>query len=508
MATPNRRRLEYLPLDEVKPAKRNPKLHDDASLDASLDRFGFTEPVLLDERTGRLVAGHGRLERLRQARDRGDAAPEGIQVLRDGTWKIPVIRGWASRDDAEAEAYLVASNRIVETGGWDLPELADLLGAVQSTDRGLEGVGYLDDDLDALLDSLRGPDDDLDGEPVPDRPTLNDRFLVPPFSVLDARQGYWLERKRQWLGLGFAGDDAGRAEKLTMAAASASDPSFYAKKRKVEATEGRELSTSEFLADYYEAPTGPASLANSGTSVFDPVLCEIAYRWFSPPDGRVLDPFAGGGVRGIVAGVLGRSYTGVDLSGAQLAQNRREAESLPVDLAAAPTWIEGDSRTIVPGLDSEFDLVFSCPPYADLEVYSDDPADLSTMKWADFVDAYREIIAASTARLVDDRFAVWVVGEVRASSGEYLGLIPETIAAFAAAGLSFYNEMILVTPVGSNPIRAGRQFSAGRKVGKTHQNVLVFVKGDSKRATEACGEVEVVADVASIFGEPLAPPEE
>jgi hypothetical protein len=67
----------------------------------------------------------------------------------------------------------------------------------------------------------------------------------------------------------------------------------------------------------------------------------------------------------------------------------------------------------------------------------------------------------------------------------------DTITAFHDAGAMLYNEAILVTAVGSLPIRVGRQFSAGRKLGKTHQNVLVFVKGDPRKATDACGVVDV-----------------
>jgi DNA modification methylase len=69
------------------------------------------------------------------------------------------------------------------------------------------------------------------------------------------------------------------------------------------------------------------SAGQSGTSIFDPVLCELAYRWFSPPAGLVLDPFAGGSVRGIVAAKLGRRYVGVDLSGrASRGERRAQAE--------------------------------------------------------------------------------------------------------------------------------------------------------------------------------------
>lgn len=227
----------------------------------------------------------------------------------------------------------------------------------------------------------------------------------------------------------------------------------------------------------------------SGTSIFDPVLCELAYRWFCPPGGLILDPFAGGSVRGIVAAKLGRWYVGVDLSARQIEANRKQAEAICGD--NRPLWNVGDSRNIdalCPGVQADF--VFSCPPYADLEVYSDDPQDLSTMPYPDFIEAYREIIKKSCAMLKDNRFACFVVGEVRDKKGNYYGFVPDTIKAFTDCGLKFYNEAILVTAVGSLPIRVGRQFEAGRKLGKTHQNVLVFIKGDAKKATADIGVVE------------------
>lgn len=163
-----------------------------------------------------------------------------------------------------------------------------------------------------------------------------------------------------------------------------------------------------------------------------------------------------------------------------------------------PRWIVGDSQDIATlAGDVDADLVFSCPPYADLEVYSDDPRDLSTMDYADFLVAYRKIIAAAVARLKPDRFACFVVGDVRDPKGFYRNFTGATVDAFEAAGARLYNEAILITAVGSLPIRAGKQFDAGRKLGKTHQNVYVFCKGDPKRATEACGIVEI-ADVGMI----------
>ncbi|MEO7178368.1 MAG: DNA methyltransferase, partial [Allosphingosinicella sp.] len=255
--------------------------------------------------------------------------------------------------------------------------------------------------------------------------------------------------------------------------------------------------TSADLTYHSAGCTDPVSVAiqetASGTSIFDPVLCEIAYRWFSPPSGLVLDPFAGGSVRGIVAAKLGRAYVGIDLSGRQLEANRRQAEQLLGPEDPAPRWIEGDSRELgsLPGSAVEADLIFSCPPYADLEVYSDNPLDLSTMPWAEFRVAYRECIANACERLRSDRFACFVVGEVRDRRGNYIDFVGETVQAFRDAGLEFYNEAILITAAGSLPIRAGKQFSASRKLGKTHQNILVFLKGNAKKAVAACGPVEV-----------------
>ncbi len=236
----------------------------------------------------------------------------------------------------------------------------------------------------------------------------------------------------------------------------------------------------------------------SGTSIFDPVLCELVYRWFCPLGGLVLDPFAGGSVRGIVAAKLGRGYIGHELSARQVAANRQQADDICGGDAIVPAWIVGDSRNIDKTCaDVDADFVFSCPPYADLEVYSDDPADLSTLAYDDFRDAYFEIVAKACVRLKPDRFACFVVGEVRDRRGNYYNFVGDTVEAFKAAGLSYYNEAILITAVGSLPIRAGRQFTSGRKLGKTHQNVLVFVKGDGKRAAQACGVVDVTEALAA-----------
>lgn len=162
--------------------------------------------------------------------------------------------------------------------------------------------------------------------------------------------------------------------------------------------------------------------------------------------------------------------------------------------APMPEWVVGDGLDVVQlvGDDGPVDLVFSCPPYGDLEVYSDNPKDLSTMPFGEFLDTYRRIISSSCELLADDRFAVFVVGDFRDSNGFYRNFVSETIRAFEDSGLRLYNEAILVTNLASLVLRVGKQFDVSRKMGKTHQNVLVFVKGDPRKATEACGPIVTV----------------
>lgn len=290
--------------------------------------------------------------------------------------------------------------------------------------------------------------------------SLRERFVVPPFSVLDTSQGYWQERKRQWLSLG------------------------------IESEVGRDTSGSYGFEGEKRDETSLKMAAAGTMSVFDPVLCELVYRWWSPEGGTVLDPFAGGSVRGIVASATGRRYVGVELRAEQVSANRTQLErshDLGFVRPPLPTWIEGDAQDAIP-TQVDADLVFSCPPYGDLERYSYDPRDLSCMDRAHFVTAYSRIIARAVARLRRDRFAVFVVGNYRTSSGVLIDLAGDTVAAFADAGLEYYGDLAFVTSVGSGSLRAAASFAPGRKPTRRHQYVLVFVKGDWRKAAAAAEE--------------------
>lgn len=158
MAKLNReRRIEYMPVLSLKAAKRNAKDHDIGAIGSSIGKFGFSAPLELDERTGRIAAGHGRLETLvKMMMTKKDEPPEGVKLGEDGFWLVPVYRGWASKNDAEAEAYVIASNRTNELGGWKKDVLGESLEALAAGGH-LEGTGYDGDDVDRLLKSLSEP---------------------------------------------------------------------------------------------------------------------------------------------------------------------------------------------------------------------------------------------------------------------------------------------------------------------------------------------------------------
>ena len=299
---------------------------------------------------------------------------------------------------------------------------------------------------------------DLFGEPIKPEVSsvLRKEFTIPPFSVFDARQGYWMERKQAWKSIGLEGE-------LRNLSAGALDCGVGSvNKRK------------EFGND-------------ASVSMFDPVLSEICCKWFCPSEGQIVDPFAGGSVRGIVAESLGFNYWGCDIRESQVISNRKQAEKIiPY---RQPKWVVGDAMKVLCDAP-DADFIFSCPPYGDLEKYSDDPSDISTMEYHTFMGAYKRIILRAGKRLKMNRFACFVVGDFRnKKSGYYRGFVNDTIAAFKDVGMELYNEAILLTILSAAPLRAGGLFRKTKKLCKSHQNVLVFVKGDPKLATANIVEV-------------------
>lgn len=658
--------FEVIPIDQLKfdPVNANQGTQRGMSaLEASLEHDGVGRSVLIDK-DGYLVAGNKTAEIASQM-----GIEEVVVIKSNGKRLIAHQReDFDLLHDPKTRQHAVRDNLVGQQNlDWDAVALQQLMSeGVELTGDGL----WYAEELDELLKKL-AEEEPLDAElqekidKYKTKGDLKQRFIIPPFSIWDSRQGYWLDRERTWLNIGIE-SEKGREDELVFSK-SAIPSRMQDLRNDLRTSLRREPTIDEVWAEAerlgIKTPTQ--------TSVFSPVVCELVYRWFNVEGGKILDPFAGGSVRGIVAGWLGFPYTGIDLRSEQVDANYANWQTisddkpsdvyqvkvsaamarlpfngcdpdyirttchasccqsstsptgtlitihpseigvmeqrgavvldgllqprpgekrcpfktddhlcglhftpdkpfgciaspftlndndtlivrnryktlrcyndgakipayrafstslklifgdeaaqqliehfdnggddimLPVSAdiyhklhdndaikkgaviaeKASPRWLCGDSRQLDSLIDDGqmYDLVFSCPPYMDLETYSDNPSDLSNLNVSDFERDYFAIIAAACNKLNDNRFAVFVVGEVRdKKSTFYRNFVGMTIRAFESAGLHFYNEIILIDNYNSLPLRVAGYFRT-RKMGKTHQNVLVFYKGDNYR---------------------------
>ncbi|MDP6999063.1 MAG: hypothetical protein QF569_23500 [Candidatus Poribacteria bacterium] len=261
-------------------------------------------------------------------------------------------------------------------------------------------------------------------------------LIAPPFSILDTRQGYWQDRKRWWKDkIG----DSGETRENTLIKSSLSS-------------------------------------IVGGASVFDPVLAEILCTWFGKKGFKVFDCFAGDTVFGYVSGKVGMDFTGIELREEQVALNN---ERVKKDGLKA-RYINDDALNMDKHIkNNSMDMFFTCPPYADLEKYSDLKEDISNMDHDGFFEVYKKCLTNTYSKLKENRFAVVVVAEARGPHDSLISLVPKTVDIMVRAGYKFWNEIILVNCVGTLAMRSGGVMKKKRKVGRLHQNVLVFYKGDT-----------------------------
>ena len=455
-------------IKDIIPYKENAKEHPREQIEQikqSILDYGNNDPIAVDENNV-IIEGHGRFIALQEL----------------GHKTVEIIR-LEHLSEEQKKAYRLVHNKLTMNSDFDREMLEREIAELTAFDVDMSFYGFDENAFNEIMEDVERDIQRYNSVPVSYEPTqpphteeseeeehseetaaeayeenketLQERFIVPPFSVLDTKQGYWQKRKAIWRKIIKSGE--GR------------DDGLFGKG----------------LENLVKIQSNTATL--TGTSIFDPVLCEILINWFCPKGGKVLDPFAGGSVRGLISVLLGNEYTGIDLSERQIKANIENYEAIAgtKDLNGndlkKPNWINGDSQNIDALAKGKYDFLLTCPPYADLEVYSDDPRDLSNMSYKDFKNAYTDIIYKASNKLKDNAYAAIVVGEVRDKHGYYYNFVGDTIAAFQRAGLKYYNECILLNQISTAALRADRQFSAWRKVVKTHQNVLIFVKGNEKQ---------------------------
>ena len=187
-------KVERRKVSDLVPYARNSRTHSPeqvAQIAASIREWGWTMPILIDE-TGGIIAGHGRV----------------MAAQKLGIEDVPCMTatGWS---EAKRRAYVIADNKLALNAGWDDEMLRVEFGELRDMGFDLELTGF-------SIDELQGfemADEDLPGQGANEGSTasLADKFGIAPFSVLNAREGWWQSRKRAWLALGIK-SELGRGE--------------------------------------------------------------------------------------------------------------------------------------------------------------------------------------------------------------------------------------------------------------------------------------------------------
>lgn len=436
-------------VDDLIPYARNARTHTPeqvAKIAGSIKEFGFLNPVIISS-DGGILAGHGRV----------------LAAQKLGLKEVPCVEE-NHLSETQKRAYILADNRLALDAGWDEEMLRVEIKGLIDSGYDAEITGFTEDELRRYTNEIdeymsETMDESTDGsESESQKGCLVHDFVVPPFSILDARQGYWQERKKEWLKI--VPDTGQTREGMT-------------------------------FGDFDEKK-GLKSV--SSVSIFDPVLAEVVYKWFTPSlsDEKicVCDPFAGGLSIGFVSAALGGQFTGTEL-------RQKQADFNNANTPSGATYICDDGQNIAKHIQPESqDLLFSCPPYFNLEKYSDLPNDASNQDYDGFLRIYRNALLGALSCLKQNRFAVIVMSNVRDKQGFYHDICADTTRIMADGGAYLYNDIILINPVGTAAIRARGQFRT-RKVVRSHQNVLVYFKGDPKRIKDEFPELPDV-DFASV----------
>ena len=412
--------MSKLKISEIKPNPNNPRNIKREQLDKlkqsikDFPQMFNIRPIIVDE-NNMVLGGNMRLKALEEL----------------GYDDVSIIKVDDLTEEQKKE-FIIKDNLSYGDWDWDMLELDWDIELLQ--DWGLE-MPIVDDKItDVKLTHNK----------------LTDTFVVPPFSILDTRQGYWIERKSSWKDL--INDNGESRENL--------------------------LDTG-----------GIVSTLNNGVSILDPVLAEVVGRWFAIPNSNVFDCFAGDTIFGYVSSYLGHNFTGIELREEQAKLNNDRVKSMTAK------YICDDGQNVDKHIEENSqDLLFSCPPYFDLEVYSDLPNDASNQSdYQDFIKILDNAFSKSIKCLKDNRFAVIVVGDVRDKKGFYYGFNDDVKQIFKRNGMSLYNEMVLVESIGTLPQRVG-MYMKNRKIGKCHQNIFVFYKGDTSKIAEIYPKLDIIVD--------------
>lgn len=416
-------------LDDLKPYDKNTKKHNQKQIDnvaASIKEYGFVQPLVIDE-NGVIVIGHCRA-----------LAAKKLKMK-----EVPCVLV-EDLTPEQVRALRIVDNKTNESA-WDLDLLAAELPEV---------------DLSAFdfTWNLKQEDEDVKHQ------LLSEQFIVPPFTVLDSRSGDWNKRKQLWNTL-IQDDGSARG--------------------------GSSLFTAIAKFGIKSGTMSEDDAHVNGSSILDAVLAEIIVTWYMPKaeNGvKVFDNFAGDTVFGAVAATLGKDFTGIELREEQQAFNNGVFTRLGY---GSKHYICDDGRNVDKHIaEGSQDLFFSCPPYYNLEKYSDLENDASNQEtYEDFYALIDEAFTKAAKCLKNNRFAVVVASDIRNNTnGAYYPFCDDIKATFRRNGFYVYNELIMIRHAASGALLARRQMDTTRKNRRIHEGIMVFYKGDTDEIADTYGD--------------------
>lgn len=185
--------ITYRPIEALRADPRNSNTHPEKQLNelrVSIREFGINKPILLKDDFQTIGAGHG-IWKAAKLEGYKEVPTITIEGLSEEKWR----------------AYAIADNRIARNSEWDFGVLAAEL-------RDLQGIGFSLTDLGFSAPELSDMGFvEFFEPPAPPSVKLSDKFGIAPFSVLNAREGWWQARKAAWLVLGIQ-SEVGRGDNL------------------------------------------------------------------------------------------------------------------------------------------------------------------------------------------------------------------------------------------------------------------------------------------------------
>lgn len=298
---------------------------------------------------------------------------------------------------------------------------------------------------------------DLFGNEIIEKNILKDMFLIEPYSVINTRDQKWQKLKKYWNNI-LKEDGETREEEC-----------FKIRRNTGIQKRNNDIPTKKQKQFLYN---------DKNISLFDPVVSQLCYQWFCINGGHVIDCCSGDTRKGNVIAKLGGKYTGIELRENQVIHNNSKSFE-------GATWICDSGINInryIP--DKSADMILSCPPYYNLEVYSENENDLSNKNnYNDFIELLGQMYSNTIKCLKDDSFACIVIQNIRKTKSQlYIDYYPfkeDIIKIFTNNGMFFYNDIVILKANGTAQMRA-IPYMNQKKIVPIHEYLLVFYKGKFK----------------------------